>query len=114
MCSVLWSNFKQKKQQQQAQTTTTVATPVAQNDNYKTILAQKSGKSAKQNNVRTISIFLTLANLKLFFCALQNNRAYKRGWWSTGILALPSLLENPNKCSPFWKNSWVHYLRKLT
>ena len=56
MCSVLWSNFKQKKQQQQAQTTTTVATPVTQNDNYKTILAPKSGKSAKQNNVRTILI----------------------------------------------------------
>ena len=78
MCSVLWSNFKQKKQQQQAQTTTTVATPVAQNDNYKTTVAPKSGKSAKQNNVRTISIFSTLVNVKLVLCALENDRAYRK------------------------------------
>ena len=51
MCSVLWSNFKQKKQQQLAQAT---PPPVTQTDTFKTILAAKIGKSQKQSNVRAL------------------------------------------------------------
>jgi hypothetical protein len=49
MCSVLWSNFKQKKQQQQAQTTATPVAPI--NENYKAIVANKMVRPQKQNNV---------------------------------------------------------------